>query len=77
MILSIIGLIIIYILYALLVKGLLYKIILGVFGWIGMYWYLSDIEDFQTYPFNNDTITWAALVPTVILLMAMAHTKEE
>jgi len=65
-----------YIIYLLLIKGWLWKLILGVFGWLGMYWYLSGIPACQSYPFNNDTFTWASVIPTIVILLAMAYTKE-
>ena len=73
--LAIILIVIIYFLYVLLVKGLLWKIILGIFGWLGMYWYLNTFEAFHEFPFNNDTISWAVAIPTIIVLLAMAYTK--
>lgn len=69
-------LVVLYIIYVLLIKGLLWKLILGVFGWLGMYWYLSGISACQSYPFNNDTFTWSSVIPTVVILLAMAYTKE-
>ena len=74
--LAIILLVALYLAYVLLIKGLLWKIILGVFGWLGMYWYLSGIPSFHAHPFNNDTFTWAAAIPTVVILLAMFYTKE-
>ena len=69
-------LITLYIIYVLLVKGLLWKIILGTFGWLGMYWYLQSIQTFHAHPFNNDTFSWAVVIPSVIVLLAMSYTKE-
>ncbi len=73
---AIILLVVIYILYVLLVKGLLWKIILGVFGWLGMYWYLSGFPALQSYPLDNNTFTWATTIPSLIILLAMLYTKE-
>lgn len=70
-------LIAIYLLYVLLVKGALWKIILGAFGWAGMYWWLKSIPACNEHPFNNDTFSWAVVVPTIIVLLAMMSTKEE
>jgi len=71
-------LIILYFLYVLLIRGLLYKIILCVFGWGGMYYWLSTNWQLnESSPFKDNYISWAALVPTVIVLMAMAYTREE
>lgn len=69
--------IVLYLLYVLLVKGALWKIILAAFGWFGMYWYLNTIPECHAHPFNNDSFSWAATIPTIVVLLAMAYTKEE
>ena len=69
-------LVVLYIIYILLVKGLLWKLIIGAFGWLGMYWYLSGIPAFHGYPLNNDTFTWASAIPTAVVMLAMLYTKE-
>lgn len=71
-------LIVLYFLYVLLIKGLLWKIILGVFGWAGLYGYLSHTWQLdQISPLKDDYVSWATLVSTFVLLMAMAYTREE
>lgn len=71
-------LIILYFLYVLLIRGLLYKIILCIFGWIGLYTYLANHWGLDKIsPFKEDYLSWAAIVPTVVVLMAMAYTREE
>lgn len=70
-------LIVIYILYVLLIRGTLWKIILAIFGWFGMFWFLSSIKGFQERPLDNNTFTWAMVIPTVIVLLCMITTKDE
>ena len=68
---------VLYLIYVLLIKGALWKIIIGIAGWIGIYQYLSTIDAFCEYPFNNDTFTWAMIIPTIILILAASYTKED
>lgn len=72
-------LIIIYILYLLLVKGMLWKLIIAIFGWFGMYVFL------QTYVFNSKSIcltfvghnfSWSEIIPTIIVILAISYTKD-
>jgi len=70
-------LIAIYILYLLLVKGVLWKIILAFFGWCGMYWFLlNNGGNTVLATISGYELTWAQVVPSVIVLLAMAYTKE-
>lgn len=70
-------LIVVYFLYVLLIKGLLYKIILCIFGWAGLYGYLSHTWQLnQSSPFKDDYMSWAAIIPTILVVMAVAKTKE-
>lgn len=71
-------LIAIYLLYVLLIRGALFKMILGLFGWLGMYWYLKDSQGFREQVFvGNDTITWAMMAPTLLVVFVLLCTKEE
>ena len=67
-----------YILYVLLVKGLLWKIIFLMAGWAGIYAYLSTLQSFQICPINISgyTISWAFVAPTILVMLVLAHTKE-
>ncbi len=69
----------IYILYVLLVKGVLWKLILGGFGWVGMYWFLQQFPACQVCPLNISGITfsWASIVPTILVVLVLAHTDAE
>jgi hypothetical protein len=66
------------ILYVLLVKGWLWRGIIGIFAWVGMFLCLSSYipQSHQTcitiitYPIN-----WATMVPTLILLLGIITTK--
>lgn len=80
MVLGIILLISIFILWKLFVEGWLFKIILAVFGWVGMYWYLSSYIEGATktaITASSTEISWAALIPTIVIIFAMFTTKEE
>jgi hypothetical protein len=68
----------IYIAYVLLVKGLLWKIIFVIFGWATIWFYLKTIPAFQVCPLtiSDYTFSWALIVPTVLVMLVLAHTKE-
>jgi hypothetical protein len=72
-------LVFLYILYVLLIKGLLWKIIFVVVGWIGIYSWLKTIPTFQVCPvtISDWTFSWAFVVPTILVMLVLAHTKEE
>lgn len=69
---------IIYIIWTLFVRGLLWKLILFFAGWAGLHAML------QTQPWAQATVgvvggvafSWAAVIPTVICFMALLTTKE-
>ena len=65
-------------LWNLLTQGMLWKIIISIFGWIGLYQFL--IQKFPEtkqicFMFSNKTFSWAEIIPTFILLMAMLYSK--
>lgn len=69
----------IYFLWNLLVQGMLWKIITGIFGWFGMYWALMaylPISRNTCLILAGGNFSWAHVVPTIIVLMAMLYTKE-
>lgn len=71
-------LVVIYLLWLLLVKGALWKLILAGFGWFGIYVFLAiQFHLDKTSPFKDNSFSWAAIVPTIIVLLALASTKEE
>lgn len=77
MLTGILLLIAIYLLYLLLIKGVLWKIILALFGWCGMYWYLFNHGGNEILmTISGYEFTWAQVVPTVIVLLAMGYTKD-
>lgn len=66
--------------YTLLIKGVLWKLLLVVFGWFGLFVFLA------TYLPSTDThgivvydtlVPWSAVLPTIVVLLALAYTKEE
>jgi hypothetical protein len=76
---SIFLLIVIIFLWKLLVEGLLWKIIIGIFGWIGLYTFIS--QSFHSSKntcivFAGSHFSWSIVIPTIILFMAMLYTKE-
>jgi len=79
MVFGIVLLVVLYLLYVLLVRGLLWKIFFVIFGWGAIYAYLSRLESFQNCPLtiSDYTFSWAAIVPTALVFMVMLHTKEE
>lgn len=81
MILSgILMLICIYILWKMFIDGWLFKIILFFAGWVGLYVicrvYMESGKDVAfTMGNHGNTISWAAVVPTVVCLMCLLCTK--
>lgn len=70
---------IIFFLWNLLTQGLLWKIIIGIFGWIGIYKTLIEYMPQSKeicFIFSNKSFSWAEIIPTFILLMAMMYTKK-
>jgi len=69
---------VIWLIWSLFVRGVLFKLILFVFGWIGLYAVLS-----ANYPSMNvvaltiggNDLSYAAIVPSVICLLALLTTK--
>lgn len=75
------ALIAIFILWKLFVEGLLFKIILFCFGWVGIYICLNAYVDGAKQTAitigTNTHISWAAVVPTIICLLALACSRSE
>lgn len=69
----------IYLLYVLLVKGALWKLVLGGFGMWGIWMWLSQFQAMQVCPLNISgyTISWAAIIPIVIFILVLAHTHTD
>ena len=78
MIFGVSSMIILYILYVLLIKGLLWKIIFVIFGWGSIYFYLSTLDSFQVCPLNISgyTFSWAIIAPTILVMLVLANTKD-
>lgn len=71
---------VLFVLYQLLVKGWLWKLILFVFGWFGLYIVLRIYVDgaMQTaVTISGHDFSWAVVVPTVICIACLACTKDE
>lgn len=65
--------------YVLLIKGALWKIIVVIFGWYGMFkaleTYLPSSHSICTTILDR-TLLWSEVIPTIIVLLALAYTKE-
>jgi hypothetical protein len=80
MIFGLLLLVVIFILYILLVKGALWKIIVFVFGYFGMYVFLTTYIPQTKHTcliFDQNHISWAMVIPTVIIILALAYTNSE
>jgi hypothetical protein len=80
MLFGIVLLVAIYFTYVLLIKGLLWKMILGIAGWFGLYIGLQTYipESHQIcITITEYTFSWAAVIPTIVVLLAMAYTRDE
>lgn len=78
MLFGIILLIVIFFLYQLLVKGILWKLIVAIFGWFGMFVALINyvpVSKQLCITISNYKFSWAEIIPTVIILLAMAYSK--
>lgn len=73
------ALLFIYMMYKLLIGGWLFKSILFVFGWIGIYLFLVSQGATGTAITlgQSNHVSWAALVPTVICCLCLLCTKAE
>jgi hypothetical protein len=80
MIYPIIAIIICFGAYVLLVKGLLYKLILGIGGVFGIYIYLeNNVTSTAAQVFQNPSlgwIHWSLVIPSILFVLALATTKE-
>ena len=67
-----------YLAWTLLIGGLLWKIILFVGGWIGIYSllrvYFPDSAQI-VLTLAGHGYSWAAMIPTIICVLALAHTR--
>ena len=72
-------LLVIYLLYKMFIDGWLFKIILFFAGWVGLYVVLAVyVDGAKSVAFtlgNGTTVSWAAVVPTVICLLCLLCTK--
>lgn len=80
MVLPIVGIFVIFALYLLLIKGLLWKLILGIGGVFGIYLYLeANVPSTTAQVFQDPSLAWihwSLVIPCVVLMLALAHTKE-
>lgn len=78
-VLGLIFLMVIYVLWKMFIDGWLFKGILFFAGWFGLYVYLAVyVEGAKGIAFtmsNGFTMTWAALVPTIICFLCVLCTR--
>jgi len=78
-IIGIISLIILYFLYIMFIEGWLFKLILLIGGWFGIYIFLlSYVKGSNHIVFtisNGYSMSWAAVIPTVICLLCLLSTR--
>lgn len=81
MIPAIIVLIGLFILWKLFVDGWLFKIILFIFGWVGLYAclrvYVVETHSIAFTFGGGTTVSWAAVIPSIICILALVCTKEK
>ncbi len=75
-----IGLIIVsFVLYVLLVKGVLWKLLVAIFAFLGMHTFLTSNFHNSTHTFvtvGDTTFSWATTISIFIILMASLYTRE-
>lgn len=78
MIFGLVSLAVIYIIWLLLVRGLLWKLILFFAGWWGLYlllrmqaWAITSVITIGGIGYG-----WAAIIPSIICFMALLSTKD-
>jgi hypothetical protein len=79
MIFGVVFLMIIYLLWVLVVQGALWKIIVGFFGWLGMHSALMIYFPESSHiciTISGSSFTWAQVIPTIVVFLATAYTKE-
>jgi hypothetical protein len=72
-------LICIYLIWKMFIDGWLFKIILFFAGWVGLYVllavYIDGAKNVAITLSNGFSISWAAIVPTVICFLCLLCTK--
>jgi hypothetical protein len=78
-VLGIVLLIAIYIVYKMFVDGWLFKSILFIAGWFGLYIFISGMEGGGNTPMTvgSNSLSWAFIIPTVICFLALLCTRVE
>lgn len=79
MILALVALFVISIVWIFLIKGLLWKLILAIGAWFGIRYFLNENFTWASKSgviiFDN-LITWGVIIPSLLIILAMANTKE-
>ena len=69
---------VIYLIWVLLFKGFLWKLIIFIAGWIGIYLLLPIYfpNSMQTaITITGNSYSWAMVIPTAICLLALVHIR--
>lgn len=69
----------IWILYMLLIKGWLWKLLVGLFGWIGMCVALNvyiPASSHHCLTFINHSFSWSEVIPMAIVILATLYTGD-
>lgn len=77
--LGIVLLITLFVIWKLFVDGWLFKIILFCAGWFGLYALLQGVDGAKHTALTlgaTTTVSWAALIPTIVCLMALWTTRD-
>ena len=78
--LGLVLLVAIYVVYKLLITGWLYKSILFIFGWLGLYiviYVFTENGSNTPMTVGSNSISWAFIIPTVICFLALLTTRTE
>jgi hypothetical protein len=65
-------------LYVLLVRGVIWKILVGVFAFLGMHAFLISslpITAATCFSFGDSTFSYASVIPAFVILMASFYTR--
>jgi hypothetical protein len=69
-----------YLIWLLLVKGIIWKALLFFGGWVGIYCVLMakfPVTAHTAIIIADSNFSWATVVPTVICILALAHTRTQ
>lgn len=68
-----------WIFYILFIKGVFWKILVGIFAWIGIYAFLVNVFPMSEKIFISSqycSFSWSEVIPTVIILSTLSFSDE-